>query len=85
VEVILDGNRTVFTPPEGDAELWWHVFEIEVSDNLSFSLTPINQWSTTDPDSAATPAARSSSQVLKSSQPAQNYAKEMLESKYYAD
>lgn len=85
VEVILDGNRTVFTPPEGDAELWWHVFEIEVSDNLSFSLTPINQWSTTDPDSAATPAARSSSQVLKSSQPAQNYAEKMLESKYYAD
>ncbi|WP_261903416.1 cadherin-like domain-containing protein [Vibrio fortis] len=85
VEVILDGIRTVFTPPEGNAELWWHVFEIEVNDNLSYSLVPINQWSTTDPDSAATPAARSSSQVLKSSQPTQSYAEKMLESKYYAD
>ncbi|MFM2579321.1 cadherin-like domain-containing protein [Vibrio fortis] len=85
VEVILDGIRTVFTPPEGDAELWWHVFEIEVNDNLNYSLVPINQWSTTDPDSAATPAVRSNSQVRKSSQPTQSYAEKMLESKYYAD
>ncbi|MEZ8412305.1 cadherin-like domain-containing protein [Vibrio splendidus] len=87
VEVILDGIRTVFTPPEGDAELWWHVFEIEVNDNLSYNLVPINQWSTTDPDSVTTPtpAARSSRQILESSQSKQSYAEKMLESKYYAD
>ena len=87
VEVILDGIRTVFTPPEGNAELWWHVFEIEVNDNLSYDLVPINQWSTTDPDSVArpTPAARSSRQILESLQLKKIYAGKMLESKYYAD
>ena len=84
VELILEGNRTVFTPPEGTATRWWHVFEIEVAADLSQTLTPINIWSDTDPDSAnenAAPQAQSRSADVTESK---GIAETLLEEKYYA-
>jgi uncharacterized protein YfaP (DUF2135 family) len=50
VELILDDQRTLFVPPEGDTKDWWHVFEIEVFEDGTKVLTTVNQWSDAAPE-----------------------------------
>lgn len=79
VEAIIGGNRTVYTPPAGTPQLWWHILQIDVADDLSFVVTPVNEWSSQDPDEVASSQPASSRAVqLESSIPQQ-----MLEDKYY--
>lgn len=75
VEAIIDGNRTVYTPPSGTPQRWWHILQIDVADDLSFVVTPVNQWSSSNPDQAAR------SQILQSKA---SIPQQMLDNKYYA-
>ena len=47
VELTLNGNRTVFTPPVGQGanDTWWNVFDIIVDASGNISITSINTWS----------------------------------------
>jgi hypothetical protein len=80
VEAIIDGNRTVYTPPSGTPQRWWHILHIDVADDLSFIVTPINEWSNQNPDEAA-PSRPTRSQIL---QPKASIPQQMLDNKYYA-
>jgi len=50
VELILDDERTLFVPPEGETKNWWHVFEIEVFEDGTKVVTTINEWSDIAPE-----------------------------------
>lgn len=50
VELILNGQRTMFTPPAGEPKRWWHVFEIVVSDEGVVNLVTVNEWSDFEPE-----------------------------------
>ena len=47
VELTLDGDRTVFTPPagQGASDTWWNVFDIVVDASGGISITTVNTWS----------------------------------------
>lgn len=47
VELTLDGDRTVFTPPDGQgaSDTWWNVFDIVVDASGGISITTVNTWS----------------------------------------
>ncbi|CAA6821182.1 MAG: Unknown protein [uncultured Sulfurovum sp.] len=55
VEVMLNGQRTVFTPPEGQQvnQEWWNVFDIVVAEGGAISIVPINTWAINAPTSKA--------------------------------
>lgn len=54
VEVVVNGQRHVFVPSEGQAsERWWNVFDITVTEEGAISITPINTWSDTAPDASS--------------------------------
>jgi hypothetical protein len=50
VEVTVNGETTVFTPPAGetDEHMWWNVFDIIVDSQGNIRITPINTWATDD-------------------------------------
>ncbi|NOY71441.1 MAG: carboxypeptidase regulatory-like domain-containing protein [Gammaproteobacteria bacterium] len=51
VELNVNGEITLFTPPPGEENnhLTWHVFEFVVADDGRFSVTPVNTWSDSAP------------------------------------
>ncbi len=51
VELNVNGEITLFTPPTGEKNnhLTWHVFEFVVADDGRFSVKPINTWSDSEP------------------------------------
>lgn len=50
VELNVNGNITLFTPPPGENNnLTWDVFEFVVADDGSFNVSPINTWSASPP------------------------------------
>jgi len=52
VEVVFDGQTTLFTPPAGQgvADTWWNVFDIIVDDNNAMTIQPVNTWTTKAPN-----------------------------------
>ncbi len=54
VELVLDGRRTIFTPPAGQTnnDTWWNVFDIIVNDSGAINILHINTWSSDAPNSA---------------------------------
>lgn len=50
VELILDEQRTLFVPPTGEAKRWWHVFEVEVFEDGTKTVTTVNEWSNAAPE-----------------------------------
>jgi hypothetical protein len=46
VEVSVNGETTVFTPPPGEisSHMWWNVFDIIVDSRGKVRMTPINTW-----------------------------------------
>ncbi len=48
VEVTVNGETTVFTPPSGETseDVWWNVFDIIVDSRGNISITPVNTWAT---------------------------------------
>lgn len=53
VELIINDQRTLFVPPEGEAKKWWNVFEIEVSEDGTTTVNTINEWTDGEPDQSA--------------------------------
>lgn len=49
VELIINDQRTLFVPPEGDPKIWWHVFEVEVLQDGSTIVNTINEWADSAP------------------------------------
>jgi len=50
VELNVNGNIALFTPPPGENNnLTWDVFEFVVADDGSFNVSPINTWSASPP------------------------------------
>ena len=48
VELMLNGEKTVFMPPagQGASDTWWNVFDIIVDDAGNMSIVTINTWAT---------------------------------------
>jgi hypothetical protein len=46
VEVILDGEKTIFVPPAGQTvdDMWWNVFDIVVDDQQNVSIRSVQTW-----------------------------------------
>jgi hypothetical protein len=44
IELMLDGNVSVFSPPVGEVNECWHVFDIEVSSSLTATIVPVGKW-----------------------------------------
>ena len=86
VEAIIDGIRYPITPPTGDAMEWWHVFEIDVANDLSFTITMINQWSDSAPESGSFDNGGDDGEPEPMSiQRKGSITKRMVETKYYAE
>lgn len=59
VELVQNGNTTVFAPPAGEGiSVWWHVLNIVVDAQCNVSVTPVNAWldQAPTPSPAGTPA-----------------------------
>jgi hypothetical protein len=78
VELIINEQRTSFTPPDGVAQIWWHVFDIVVQESGSMTVNTINTWSL-EPDNGGSLAISSRNKSVKTSINASQ-----LHSKYYA-
>jgi uncharacterized protein YfaP (DUF2135 family) len=48
VELMLNGEKTIFTPPagQGASDTWWNVFDIIVDDAGNMRIVTINTWAT---------------------------------------
>ncbi|WP_354625746.1 hypothetical protein [Psychromonas sp. MME2] len=77
VELIINEERTLFTPPEGVAQEWWHVFDVEVQESGVITVNTINAWST-EPGDSISEAIAPRSLLVKPS-----IAESQLKSKYY--
>jgi len=49
VELIINGQRTLFVPPEAAPKRWWHVFEVEVLEDGTTTVNTINEWADREP------------------------------------
>jgi hypothetical protein len=82
VEAIVDGVRYPIVPTSGEAMRWWHVLEIVVAEDLTFTVNIVNQWSSVNPDltgNALVPLRAQSIEVDGS------IADRLLEEKYYSE
>ncbi|MCP4323256.1 MAG: hypothetical protein GY951_07165 [Psychromonas sp.] len=80
VELIINNERVLFIPPEGEAKLWWHVFEVEVAEDGSTTVNIINEWADSEPvQNVVSDRARHSSGENK-----QSIASTKLKNKYYS-
>jgi hypothetical protein len=48
IELMLDGNVSVFSPPAGKINECWHVFDLEVNSSLVATIVPVGKWLAAD-------------------------------------
>ena len=84
VELNLESQIRIFSPPEGEVTNYWHVFDFVVSDTGEITIDAVNAWSTsftsnfTDDEDEGERAA-----VVEQSRVSNSLSKKSIKQKYY--
>lgn len=78
VELNLESQIRIFSPPEGEVSRYWHVFDFVVSDTGDITIDAVNAWT-----NSTSPSVQAGVTVSELSRLINSLSKTAIEQKYY--
>lgn len=85
IELNLNGELSIFSPPVGEATDCWEVFDLEVAEGGSVTIVPLNRWQASSSSCTSAPSDLLPAETASRRSSRLNPFQQHIESKHYAE